>query len=534
MLAKINSSALFGVDAFRISVEVSVTKGIGSIITGLPDDAIKESLWRIAIAINNNEFQMPRTKLVINLAPANIRKMGTGFDLPITLGILIATNQVTDLDKLKEFVVIGEMGLGGDILPIKGALCMAYQAKRDGFRGIILPKDNSQEASLVEGIEVYGVSHILEVIQFIQSDCQIEPVRTIPFKYKEKKDAPDFKDVKGQKNVKRALEIAAAGGHNTLLIGSPGIGKTMLAERLPSILPPMSAEEALETSRIYSVANHTEFNGLVSERPFRSPHHTTSDVALVGGGSIPAPGEISLAHNGVLFLDELPEFRRSVIEVLRQPLENRKVLISRAKCSLEYPASFMLIAAMNPCLCGYLGHPKIKCACSKRAIYWYRRRISSPILQRIDLHIEAESLPSSEVIEYKESCESSAEIRGRVIRARKVQSDRFRELPGIYCNAQMPDRSIDQFCKLDPITRRFLLRKIDDLQFSVRSYARILKMARTISDLAGDKNINLNHVAEAISLRGLDKPVQFGNKETGKTSIKSIHSFANDKHIVHL
>jgi magnesium chelatase family protein len=508
MLAKIHSSTLFGIDAFRVSVEVSVTKGLGYVITGLPDDGIKESLSRIAIAVHSNDFQMPRTKLVINLAPADVRKTGTAFDLPITLGILIATGQLPVV-KLSNYLVIGEIGLDGSIFPVRGAFCMTFQAEKSGFKGIILPKANAQEASLVKGINVYGISHIKEIIEFASGDGELSPTKPKSFIPKAKPDTPDFRDVKGQYRVKRALEIAAAGGHNALLIGPPGNGKTMLASRLPSILPPLTFDEALETTRIHSVMSQREnLTGLITERPFRSPHHTSSDIALSGGGSIPMPGEISLAHNGVLFLDELPEFRRSAIEVLRQPLESRKVLIARTKCSIEYPATFMLLAAMNPCLCGNLGHPIRKCTCNKTAIYWYRRRISGPIMERIDLHIDADSLSASEIIEQNGEQETSAVIRERVIRARKIQTHRFENEPGVHCNAQMQDSRIEQICKLDPHTRIYLLKSMDMLQLSVRSYSRILKVARTIADLRGKKEIELDHVAEAIAFRTLDKPFQ--------------------------
>lgn len=517
MLAKISSSALFGVDAYPVSVEVSVTRGLGYMITGLPDDGIKESLSRIAIAIHSNDFQMPRTKLVINLAPADTRKTGSAFDLPIALGILLATEQIASPGKPDEYLVIGELGLDGSLFPVRGALCMAYQAKRDGYKGIILPKQNANEAALVGGLLVFGARHLKEVARFIESETGFEMTGAKPPKLNSLRAGPDFSDVRGQSNVKRALEIAAAGGHNALIIGPPGIGKTMLAKRLPSILPPMSLEEALETTRIYSVMNQGDsLTGLVTERPFRSPHQTTSDVALVGGGSIPMPGEISLAHNGVLFLDELAEFRRNVIEVLRQPLEERKVLISRARCSLIYPSSFMLLAAMNPCLCGYLGHPTRTCTCSGRAIYWYRRRVSSPLLERIDLQIEAEPQPLREVIEWKEMPETSAKIRDRVIRAREIQTARFRNEMPVYSNSQMPDQKLGKYCFLDPAVSRFLVTKMDALQLSVRSYTRILKVSRTIADLAGREQIALEHIAEAISYRCLDKPLTI--PKSAKTS----------------
>jgi len=527
MLAKLFGSALHGVDAFRVTIEVSVSNGLGCQLTGLPDDAIKESLSRIEIAIKSNGYQMPRTKLVINLAPADVRKSGTAFDLPITLGILMATGQLEDLDKLKDYIIIGEIGLDGMLHPVRGALCMAHQALQDGYKGIVLPRPNAEEASLVEGIEVYGVHHLREVVSFITSDCALEPAIGRLRQSDPEDRTIDFKDVRGQQSVKRALEIAAAGGHNTLLIGPPGIGKSMLAKRLPSILPPMTLRESLETTRIYSVLNHTEpLTGLIRERPFRSPHHTASDVALVGGGAVPMPGEISLAHNGVLFLDELPEFKRSTIEVIRQPLEDRKVLIARAKMSVEYPATFMLAAAMNPCLCGYFGHPGRPCTCSRRALYWYRRRISGPLLDRIDLQVHVEPVQFYELMASTEPGESSATIRERVIQARSAQGIRFEHLLGTYCNAQMPDNELDHFCPLEEHARRFLFKTMDQWQLSARSYSRILKLGRTIADLAGSPEIQLEHLAEALSYRTLDRfPVKPLTKKA-KTKMKA--QYAND------
>jgi len=523
MLAKLYGSALHGVDAFRVTIEVSVSNGLGCQLTGLPDDAIKESLSRIEVAIKCNGFQMPRTKLVINLAPADVRKSGTAFDLPITLGILMASSQLEDLDKLKDFIIIGEIGLDGTLHPVRGALCMAHQALQDGFKGIVLPRSNAEEASLVEGIEVYGVRNLQEVVSFITSDCALEPALGRLRQPDTEDRAMDFKDVRGQQSVKRALEIAAAGGHNTLLIGPPGIGKSMLAKRLPSILPPMTLRESVETTRIYSVLNHSEpLTGLIRERPFRSPHHTASDVALVGGGTVPMPGEISLAHNGVLFLDELPEFKRSTIEVIRQPLEDRKVLISRAKMSLEFPATFMLAAAMNPCFCGYFGHAGRPCTCSRDSLYRYRRRISGPLLDRIDLQVQVETVPFYELMESAEPGEPSARIRKRVIQARMVQGTRFEQLPGTYCNAQMPDNALDRFCPLEEHARKFLFKTMDQRQLSARSYTRILKVGRTIADLAGSAEIQLEHLAEALSYRTLDRlPVKPSTKKA-KTRSKAL------------
>jgi magnesium chelatase family protein len=508
MQAKIFGSALHGMEAFRITIEVSVDRGLGVSITGLPDDGIKESYNRIAVAVSANGYQMPRTKLVINLAPADVRKTGTAFDLPIAIGILIASEQLYDLGKLKDYILIGELGLDGSLRPVRGALCMAYQAKLDGYKGIVLPIENAKEAAMVKGINTYAVSSLEDVISFIKSDAALEPYRPVTevsiFNH-----AFDFSVVKGQHSARRALEIAAAGGHNALLIGPPGTGKTLLAKCFPSILPPMTDTEALETTRIHSVSSSANLlRGLVRERPFISPHHTSSDVSLIGGGSVPMPGAISMAHNGVLFLDELGEFRRNVIEALRQPLEDRKVVISRAKLSLEYPASFTLLAAMNPCICGYDGHPTRKCSCSKRALWWYRRKLSGPLLDRIDLHIGAEPMCLEELMQNGEPEESSATIRKRVIKARNIQSARFKIFPGVHCNAQMPEAELVKFCEMEEYAKRFLYKQMDPMQLSARSYSRILKISRTIADLEGRDILELADVAEAVHYRSLDKPVE--------------------------
>jgi magnesium chelatase family protein len=513
MLAKINSMVLHGAEAVPVLVEVIVSNGMGYFMMGQPDEAVRESLGRAEVAIKSHGFHMPRTKISINLSPAPIRKTGSGFDLPIALGILLASEQLVDKGQLRDLVLVGELGLDGSIHQVRGVLCMAIEAVHAGIKGMILSRGNAREAALAPGLKIFGVSDLMEVVQVFRRGeypDMIESGGDVSVAA-EPADLPDFQDVRGQETVKRALEIAAAGGHNTLLIGPPGVGKTMLASRLPSILPPMTREEILETSRIYSLLEDREMNQLVSRRPFRNPHHTASDVALTGGGSLPMPGEISLAHNGVLFLDELYEFNRTAIEVLRQPLEEGRIRICRARMSMEYPARFMLVAAMNPCFCGYHGHPTRKCSCSKKALEYYRKKSSSPLLERIDLHVKAEPVQIGELVGNREPSESSAEIRRRVVRAREIQVARLADIPGATCNAVIPQNKLEGFCPMEDRTRQFLLAKIDKLQLSARSYSRILKVSRTIADLAGKEMIELAHIAEAVSFRvweevGVDSP----------------------------
>jgi len=518
MLVKTKGSAIVGIDAVTITIEVNVSMGQGYCIVGLPDNAVKESLDRTESAIKSNGFHMPRTKLVINLSPADLKKSGAAFDLPIAIGILAASEQITQPSLIEKYLIMGELGLDGSLYPIKGILAMAMQAKEEGFAAMIIPKQNAAEALIVEGIPIFAFSSLQAVVHFLnnpydEKQNKLQQDHTSINQNMQTETSPNFADIKGQSAAKRALEIASAGGHNLIMIGPPGAGKTLLSRSIVSILPPLNKNEALETSKIYSVSGKIPLDKqLISQRPFRQPHHTLSAIAMIGGGGHPQPGEISLAHNGVLFLDELPEFNKSVIEVLRQPMEAGTVSIARAKMTVNFPARFMLLAAMNPCPCGYYNHPQKPCHCSVTQIQKYLHKISGPLLDRIDLHIEVTPVPYSELIK-TENAENSIEIAKRVELARAIQIERYQNEPGIYTNAQMNEALLKKWGILSPAAEKLLELAMEKFQFSARAYDRIRKLGRTIADLEANTTIKEEHISEAIQYRNLDRSTwgQFKN-----------------------